>query len=116
VNIHRGDIFLVNFEPAKYSEANKIRPAIVLSNDKVNLYAANIVVIPLTSKIDRIYPFQLFLPAERTGLKQDSKAQVEMIKSLSKKRLKRRLGNIGPADILELEYRIKFHLGFEQSY
>ncbi len=112
MNINRGDIFLVDFEPAKYSEANKIRPAIVITSDRANIYAANVVVVPLTSKIERIYPFQLFLPAEQTGLKRDSKAQAEMIRSLSKNRLKKLLGQIGPLELIELEYRIKLHLGF----
>jgi len=39
-----------------------------------------VTVIPLTSKTDRVVPFQVLLLASQTGLPKDSKAQAEQIR------------------------------------
>jgi mRNA interferase MazF len=84
--MRRGDIHLVDFEPARGSEVDKRRPAIIVSNDGSN---ANVVrlgrglltVVPLTSNVARVYKFNVLLPATRTGLDHDSKAQAEQVRA-----------------------------------
>lgn len=108
--IRRGDILLVNFSPTRESEANYTRPAVVLTNNAANANNIVITVVPLTSNVERVYPFQLLLPHQRTGLNEDSKAQVEQIRSVALSRVLRRLGNV-PADLmLELDARVREHL------
>ena len=63
----RGEIRLVDFDPSVGSEANKRRPALIVSNDHANAAAARlgrgvVTVIPLTSSTSRVLPFQVFLP------------------------------------------------------
>lgn len=102
---------LVNFEPARPAEANKIRPSILVTNDQANTYGTAVVVVPLTNNVARVYPFQLFLPAEATGLDEDSKAQVELLRSVSRARVGERVGRT-PGGLLEqLDERIRLHLG-----
>lgn len=109
--IRRGDIVLVDYEPARANEANKIRPWVVITNNLANANGGNVAVIPLTSTTATVYPFQLYLPSERTGLDQDSKAQVELLRSVSVSRLTERIGGI-PDDLMgELDERIMLHLG-----
>ncbi|WP_253665477.1 type II toxin-antitoxin system PemK/MazF family toxin [Thermus scotoductus] len=67
MELRRGDILLVDFDPGSPGEAAKVRPAILVTNDVANAYSPVLVVVPLTSNISRIYPFELFLPADRTG-------------------------------------------------
>lgn len=68
-------------------------------------------VIPLSSNVTRSYPFQLYLALERSGLQQDSKVQIELLRSVSVARLGKRVGSI-PEDLLtELDQKIKLHLG-----
>lgn len=109
--MNRGDILLVDFEPARPTEANKIRPSILITNDQANLYGTNVMVVPLTSNVDKVYPFQLFLSAEETGLESDSKAQVELTRSVSKSRLGKRVGSLPQSLLVQLENRLKLHLG-----
>jgi len=76
--MHRGEIYLVDLDPARGSEASKRRPAVVVSNDAANATAARlgrgvVTVVPVTSNLDRVHPFQVRLPAEETGLDRDSK-------------------------------------------
>ena len=108
--IRRGDIFLVNFAPARENEANYTRPAVVLTNNAANANATVITVVPLTTNIERVYAFQLLLPHQRTDLNDDSKAQVEQLRSVALSRVLRRLGHV-PEDLMaQLDERIRLHL------
>ena len=110
MSLERGDIVLVDFEPARQTEADKIRPSIVVTNDQANAYGTSVVVVPVTSNTKRVYPFQLFLPAEQTGLDENSKAQVELLRSVSRSRLGKRVGSLPQPLLLELGERLKLHL------
>ena len=108
--IRRGDIILTNFAPAREGEPNKIHPAIVVTNNIANANAPVLIVVPITSNLERIYPFDLFLPNNRTGLNLDSKAQVNLLRVVSLSRLIKTLGYT-PQDLMEqLDQRIREHL------
>src|SRR3989442_6648131 len=86
--MQRGEIRVVDFDPGRGSEASKRRPAVIVSNDGANAVAARlgrgvITVLPITSNIRRIYPFQVRLPAAASGLRQDSKAQAAQSRSVA---------------------------------
>lgn len=114
--IRRGDIHSVDLDPVRGSEANKRRPAVIVSNDAANATADRlrrgvVTVVPVTSNVARIFPFQVALPAESTGLARDSKAQAEQIRSIAVERIGDRLGVV-PARLMEdLEDSIRLHLG-----
>jgi mRNA interferase MazF len=113
--VHRGEIFLVNLDPAKSGEANKQRPAVVVSNDGANISAERsgqgiITVVPVTSNITRVYPFQVLLPAELTGLAVDSKAQAEQVRSISINRLGVVIGEVPHNLMEELDEALRLHL------
>lgn len=110
MSLRRGDILLVDFRPARPTEADKIRPAVIITNNEANLYGTSIVVVPLTSNVSKVYPFQLFLPSEQVGLEKESKAQVELTRSVSKSRLGERVGRLTPTLLEELSQRLKLHL------
>lgn len=106
----RGDIFLVDFEPARPNEANKVRPAVIVSNEQANTYGTALLVVPLTSNIGHVYPFQLLLPASETGLQVDSKAQAELLRSVSRSRLTKRLADLTEPLLDQLDDRIRLQL------
>ena len=108
--IRRGDILLIDFAPARAGEANYTRPAVVITNYVANAESPAIVVIPLTSNLERVYPFELLIPLERSGLDRDSKAQTQFIRHVSTSRIRKALGYL-PDDLMtELEGRLKLHL------
>jgi mRNA interferase MazF len=97
--MRRGEIRLANLGPARGSEADKLRPAIIVSNDRANATAARlgrgvVTIVPVTSNVSRVFPFQAFLPAELTGLRVDSKAQAEQVRSVAVERLGPVLGRL----------------------
>lgn len=114
--MQRGELVWVDLDPARSDEANQRRPAVVVSNDGANRSAARlargvITVVPVTSNVDRVYPFQVLLPANRCSLDRDSKAQAEQIRSVSVTRVGDSIGRI-PADLLrELDGALRLHLG-----
>jgi mRNA interferase MazF len=111
----RGDIRLVDLDPAHSGEADKRRPAVIVSNDGANTTAARlgrgvITVVPVTAHLRRVYPFQVFLSAARTGLDSDSKAQAEQVRSVSIDRVLDKLGNVPPDLMLEIDEALRLHL------
>lgn len=114
--MRRGEIRLVDLEPVRGSEADKTRPAVIVSNDGANAAATRsgrgvLTVLPLTSSTARVHPFQLLLPATRSGLHQDSKVQAEQVRSVAVERIGRRIGHV-PADLLpDLDAALRLHLG-----
>ncbi len=112
----RGDIHSVDLDPARGSEANKRRPAVIVSNDAANATARRlgrgvITVVPVTSNIEHVYPFQVLLPAAETGLDRESKAQAEQIRSVAVERLGDRLGVVPNSIMLDIDEALRLHLG-----
>lgn len=113
--MRRGEVRLTDLDPARRSEADKRRPAIVVSNDRANATAARLgrgvlTVVPVTSNVTRVFPFQTLLPAELTGLRVDSKAQAEQVRAVSVERLGPVLGRL-PASIMhQVDEALRVHL------
>lgn len=111
----RGEVWLVDFDPARGSEADKRRPAVVVSNDRANATATRlkrgvVTVVPLTSNVSRVYPFQVLLTADTTTLDVDSKAQAEQVRSVAAERLLRPIGRLAPAELAQLDDALRLHL------
>jgi mRNA interferase MazF len=113
--MRRGEIRLVDLEPVRGAEADKQRPAVIVSNDGANSTAQRlgrgiITVVPVTSNTDRVYPFQVLLPAGATGLSADSKAQAEQVRSVAVERLGRRIGMLNAELQTDLDEALRLHL------
>jgi len=111
----RGEIRLVDLDPARGPEANKRRPAIVVSNDAVNSTAARlgrgvVTVVPITSNVERVYPFQVLLPAGTGGLPRDSKAQAEQVRSIATERVGQRIGALPSTELAAVDVALRLHL------
>lgn len=113
--MRRGDIHLVDLDPTQGSEANKRRPAVIVSNDAANSTARRlgrgvVTVVPVTSNVARVYPFQVLLPAADTELERDSKAQAEQVRSVAVGRIGARLGVVPHPIMLEIDEALRLHL------
>lgn len=111
----RGEIRLVDLDPVRGNEASTRRPAVIVSNDRANSIAARldrgvVTVVPITSNTDKVYPFQALLPAAETGLRQDSKAQAEQVRSIAVERLGAVLGRASATLMAQLDDAIRLHL------
>ena len=111
----RGEIRIVDLDPARAGEANRRRPAVLVSNDGANTTAAKlgrgvVTVVPITTNVDRVFPFQVLIPAHESGLERDSKAQAEQVRSVSVERVLDRIGIVPPDLMLEVDEALRLHL------
>jgi mRNA interferase MazF len=80
----RGDIYYADLDPSIGSEANKRRPCLIVSNDANNRAASTVTVLPITSNVERVFPFEVLLETE---LDSPSKIQGSQVRTISKRRL-----------------------------
>ena len=111
----RGEIWQVDLDPGRGSEANKQRPAVVISNDRADATATRlgrglVTIVPVTSNIAKVYPFQVLLSSSVTGLAVESKAQAEQLRSVAAERLLHRIGRVAPAELAQLDEALRLHL------
>ncbi len=103
----RGEVWWVEFDPSVGSEIRKRRPAVIVSNDSANRNLARVVVMPLTSNVDRLYPGE----ASVTVAGKKAKAMADQIMAADKSRLKNRIGALSKTDMRAVEDAISVHLG-----
>jgi mRNA interferase MazF len=111
----RGEIRYVEFGGGMEGEAARRRPAVIVSNDGANLSAARlgrgaVTVVPMTSNVERVYPFQVLVAAESSGLERDSKAQAEQVRTVSVARIGERVGQVPAPLMLEIDDTLRLHL------
>ncbi len=106
MKIKRGDVFWVSFDPSIGGEIKKKRPAVVVSTDKANPYLNRVVIIPLSSKISRIYP-----PEVRISFQdKESKAMTDQIRTISKRRIISKIGSLPLEEMEKIENKMKLFL------
>lgn len=106
----RGDIFLVNLDPAKGKEIKKTRPALVVQNDILNQYSPLIIVCPITSTITK-GETRIFVKARKGGLENDSIILTQQIRCIDKSRLIKKLGGLDKNTIKQVDQALKITIG-----
>lgn len=107
---------MVELDAARGSEQGKTRPAIIVSNDGANSAASQndygvVTVVPLTTNVARIRPYQVLIRALDSGLPSDSKAQAEQVRSIAAQRIVRPLAQLPLQVVAELDEALRVHLG-----
>ena len=92
--MNQGDVYIVNLDPTVQSEIGKTRPGMIISVNAMNHHSPRLIIAPISSKIRKIYPFEIFIPRGNAGLDKDSKIMLDQIRSLEKKRLHQKIGSL----------------------
>ncbi|HDR67886.1 MAG TPA: type II toxin-antitoxin system PemK/MazF family toxin [Bacteroidaceae bacterium] len=105
----RGEVWLVNWNPARGSEQAGRRPALVIQNDIGNKHASTTIVAAISSSV-KIYPMNVKLNPPEGGLDRPSIVKTGQILTVSKDRLDKRLGQISSEKMEEVNHAIKLSL------
>ena len=105
--MQRGEVWWVEFDPAVGSEIRKTRPGIIVSNDAANRNLSRVIVVPLTSNTDRLFPGEARVDVSGT----QSKAMADQLMTADKSRLKSRVGALSRPDMQAVEAAIRLQLG-----
>jgi mRNA interferase MazF len=103
----RGDVFWVALDPALGTEIRKTRPAVVVSNNSCNRYGSRVVVLPITSHVDSLYPGEALVRIKG----RPARALGDQIRSLDKARLRSRIGTLSTEDLAAVEEALLITLG-----
>lgn len=110
----RGDIYWANLDPTIGSEIAKTRPVLIVSNDINNQYAATVSVLPITSNTKKVYPYEVVVTPDESGLKNDSKIKANQIRTIDKRRIGKKLGALTLAKMKEINQAILIHLAMDE--
>ena len=102
----RGQVWWVAFDPALGGEIRTTRPAVVVSNDAANRALNRVQIVPLTSKTTKVYPAQALVTLEG----RQSKAMADQIATVSKLRLRGRIGTLDLIDLAAIGRAIRTQL------
>jgi mRNA interferase MazF len=102
----RGEVWWVDFDPASGSETQKIRPAVIISNNASNTALLRVVVVPFTSNISRVYPCNVLVDVNGTT----GKLMADQIMTADKNRLKKYISVLNSDDMAKVEDTIRMHL------
>ncbi len=116
MTIKRGELYYADLSPVVGSEQGGVRPVLVVQNDVGNKYSPTVIAAAVTSKINKAkLPTHIELPSSQYGLARDSVILLEQIRTLDKRRLKERIGELNDATMSKVDQAILISLGFSKQ-
>lgn len=97
--MRQGEIWYANLNPTKGSEQAGLRPVVVASGNLLNQHLNIVIVVPLTTKVKRYKGNPVLMPTQTNGLQTESEMLVFHIRSVSKDRLVRKIGNTESSEL-----------------
>lgn len=100
--LNRGDVWSVFLDPIKGSEQAGHRPGVIISPESMNEQLETVIIVPLTTQ-KKDWPTRVDLEFQNV----EGQALCEQIRTVSKKRLTKKLGHLPIKDIIQIKLVLK---------
>ena len=115
MSIKRGEIYYADLSPVVGSEQGGVRPVLIVQNDIGNKHSPTVIAAAITSQREKArLPTHISLDAVSCGLSKDSVVLLEQVRTLDKKRLKERMGELDSASMHKVDSALSVSFGLEQ--
>ncbi|MDR1927582.1 MAG: type II toxin-antitoxin system PemK/MazF family toxin [Oscillospiraceae bacterium] len=112
MTVKRGDIYYADLSPVVGSEQGGIRPVLIVQNDVGNKFSPTVIAAAITSqKYKTDLPTHIKVDADGSGLARDSIVLLEQVRTLDKRRLRERMGNLETRDMQRVDRALSVSLG-----
>ncbi|MBQ7653691.1 MAG: type II toxin-antitoxin system PemK/MazF family toxin [Clostridia bacterium] len=114
--IKRGDIYYADLSPVVGSEQGGIRPVLIVQNDVGNKFSPTVIAAAITSrKYKAKLPTHISVNADECGLSKDSIVLLEQVRTLDKRRLRERMGNLDDTDMDRIDRALSVSFGLGEA-
>ena len=113
----QGEVWLIDLDPTVGAEMNKTRPAVIVNDDQLGKLPLE-VIVPVTDWKEHysVAPWMVAInPSSQNGLAKKSSIDCFQIRSVSKNRLIKRIGNITFSELLQVQERIAKVIGYDMQ-
>ena len=112
IPVKRGEIYYADLSPVVGSEQGGVRPVLIIQNDIGNRYSPTVIAAAITSQRDKAkLPTHIELSAQSCGLQKDSTVLLEQVRTIDKKRLRERMGEITPETMNSINSALSISFG-----
>ncbi|MBR5437846.1 MAG: type II toxin-antitoxin system PemK/MazF family toxin [Clostridia bacterium] len=112
MNIKRGEIYYADLSPVVGSEQGGIRPVLIVQNDVGNKFSPTVIAAAITSqRFKTDLPTHIQVNADNCGLAKDSIVLLEQVRTLDKKRLREKMGNLDKNDMYKIDKALSVSFG-----
>ena len=112
MEVNRGEIYYADLSPVVGSEQGGVRPVLVVQNDVGNKFSPTVIIAAITSQLSKAkLPTHIELNKEKYSLAKDSVVLLEQIRTLDKRRLKERIGELDKSTMQKVDVAIMISFG-----
>ena len=114
MTIKRGDMFYADLSPVVGSEQGGVRPVLIVQNDVGNKHSPTVIAAAITSQRDKNHlPTHIEVQADKCGLAKDSIVLLEQIRTIDKRRLKDKMGELDLNSMNKVDTALSISFGLE---
>ena len=114
MNVKRGEVFYADLSPVVGSEQGGLRPVLIVQNDVGNRYSPTVIAAAITSRQEKSsLPTHINLGAQSCGLQKDSVVLLEQVRTIDKKRLRERMGELDGSSMRQVNQALQISFGLE---
>ena len=112
MTIKRGEIYYADLSPVIGSEQGGIRPVLIVQNDIGNKFSPTVIAAAITSRqLKTSLPTHIKVNADGCGLSKDSIVLLEQVRTLDKRRLREKMGNLDKSDMCKIDKALSVSFG-----